>query len=66
VAPCKHGDDEHSSISVSQITPEYPETQVHEYVSESIATDVESEQVAAFIHGDDKHSLTSASQLKPV
>ena len=67
VAPFRHGDDAHSSTSVSQIAPLYPATHVHVYRSAMMdATLVESEHVALFMHGVDRHSFTSASQLKPV
>ena len=67
VAPFRHGDDAHSSRSVSQIAPLYPATHVHVYRSAMIDdTLVESEHVAPFMHGDDRHSFTSTSQLKPV
>jgi hypothetical protein len=60
VEPCRHGVDAHSSISVSQIAPLYPETHVHVYVSNDtdLSTD-ESAHVDPFMHGDDAHSSVS-------
>eukprot|EP01051_Picozoa_sp_SAG22_P005499 SAG22_NODE_328_length_12271_cov_9.681811_5_plen_317_part_00 len=60
IASCRHGADQHSSMSLSQFSPAQPLTQVHEYLPTS------SVQLPLFWHGLLSNSSTSASHTVPL
>jgi hypothetical protein len=70
LAPFMHGDDLHSFMSVSQLNPTYPASQVHAYSPNltclDLIVEVESVQTPLFIHGKDEHSFVSTPQFIPV
>jgi hypothetical protein len=70
LAPFMHGDDSHSSVSVSQLKPVNPDAQVHAYSAAGIGVElideVESVHTPVFMQGNEEHSSVSTAQLTPV